>query len=122
MELPHGHSLIIRSFRKPYYYEHVKSKYIIVDPLGNKWTSPEVFNLWHEMVENREMSDIDMKVYHIAIVHLGNEFHLCSSICKNSYKDQIIDVKDAHQLANEDPHEKKDPDFVPTKMKMISIK
>ena len=68
MELPHGHSLIVASFRKPFSYEHVKSKYIIVDPLGNKWCSPEVFNVWRETVDARESPDIDQKLYRLAIV------------------------------------------------------
>ena len=112
MEMPHGHSIIVGSFQKPYSYKNCKSIFILIDPLGNKWTSPEVFNLWHETIESGEMEEIDQKVYQIAIVHLGNEFHLCSSLCKNSFKDHIIPVKDVHQLAEEDPHEK-DPDFVP---------
>ena len=101
--MPHRYSLIVGSYHKPYSYKHCKSKFIITDPLGNKWTSPEVFNLWRETVESSEMEDIDQKLFHVVIVRLGNEFCLCSSIHKNSFKDQIIVVKDAHNLANEDP-------------------
>ena len=113
MEMPHGHSLIVGSFWKPFSYEKCNSKFIITDPIGNKWTSPEVFNLWREMVESGEMTNIDQKLFHITIVRLGNEFRLCSSVHKNSYKDQVIAVKDVHQLADEDPCEKKDLDYIP---------
>ena len=59
------------------------------------------------------MSEINMKVYQITIVCFSNEFQFTSSICKNSFKDQIIPIKDAHQLANKDLCKKKDPDFIP---------
>ena len=113
LEMPHGYSLIIGSFRKPFSHEHVKTNYIIVDPLGNNWTSPEVFNIWRETVERGEVPDIDQKLFRIAIVRLGNEFRLCSSSHKKSFKEQIITIKDGHQLADEDKCEKKDPDYVP---------
>ena len=75
--------------------------------------SPEVFNIWCKTVEVGETSDIDQKLYWIAIVRLRNEFQLCLSNCKKSFNDQIIVVKDAHQLADEDPCKKKDPDYIP---------
>ena len=53
-----------------------------------------------------------MKLYQIAIIHIVNEFQLCSSLCKSKYKEQIFPIG-AHQLTNEDLQEKKDPDFIP---------
>ena len=100
MELPHRHLLIIQYFWKPFTYEHVNTKFILTDPLGNKWSSPQVFNLWHETIESGEMSDIDQKLIHIAIVHIRNKFKLTSSICKNSYKNKLLQSKMrcSHQL------------------------
>ena len=90
MELPHGHSLIIASFQKPFMYEHTNTKFVITDPLGNKWSSPEVFNVWRATVEASEIPDIDQKLFHVVIIRLGNEFQLCSSLCKSKYKNKFF--------------------------------
>ena len=118
MELPHGHSLIVQSFRKPFAHEHSKSKFILTDPLGNKWSSPEVFNQWRECVRQGELSDIDLTKYQVAIVRFGNEFKLATSNRKDNYKIQIFPISSLPDplfpnADEEDPREKKDPDYVP---------
>ena len=114
MEIPHGYSIIVQNFWFRFKHELCDSKYIIIDPLGNKWSSPKVFNVWRHCVENGEVQDIDlMKVRHM-IVHYGNTFKLCTCVKKNKYKDQLFPIP-AVALAEEDPHEKKDPDYVPNK-------
>ena len=112
MEMPHGHLLIITSFQKPFSYEHTNTKFVITDPLGNKWSSPEVFNMWRKTVEAGEIPDIDQKQFRVAIVRYGNKFQLCSSLRKPKYKEQIFPIA-SRQLADKDEREKKDPDFVP---------
>ena len=112
MEIPHGFSLIVQSFHMRFRHELVDSKYVLVDPLGNTWSAPEVFTQWRNCVENRETEDIDLSKTRLAIVCYGNTFKLCTSSKKNNYKDQIRFVP-ALELVEEDPRKKRDPDFYP---------
>ena len=97
-----------------YKFEPCFTKYIIIDPLGNKWEAPEVFEKWRQCVETNTIQDLDLNKTQLAIVHYGNTFKLCTSVKKNNYKDQTHPIP-AEQLAEEDPREKKDPDYVPPK-------
>ena len=114
MELPHGYSLIVQNFCLCQKFEMCFSKYVLIDPLGNKWEAPEVFQQWHNCVETRTIQDLDLNKTRLAIVRIGNTFKLCTSVKKNNYKDQTHFVP-AVELAEEDKREKKDPDYVPPK-------
>ena len=114
MEIPHGFSLIVNSFHLRHKHELVESKYVIVDPLGNSWSSPEVFAQWHHCVENREVEDLDLSKVRLAIVRYGNTFKLCTSNKKSKYTSQTHIIP-ALELAEEDAREKKDPDYFPPK-------
>ena len=59
-EVPPGHMVIIAKFWKAYNFEAVKPKYILIDPLDNKWTTPEVFNKWRKVVERGDLHDLDL--------------------------------------------------------------
>ena len=114
--IPPGHTVIIVKFRKTYNFETVNSKYILIDPLDNKWTVPEVFNKWCKVVEHGDHHELDLKQYQLSLVRYVHEYKLTSSLQKTSYKDKIypIHTKDL-QLADEDAREQKDPDFIPDK-------
>ena len=92
-EIPIGYSLIMHSFHPPFKFEHAKTRYVITDPFGVKWTSPDTFNLWHECVEAGEAKDIDTKIYRVAVVRHPGCFMLASSLRKNKYNDQIFPVQ-----------------------------
>ena len=92
-EIPIGYSLIMHSFRPPFKFEHAKTKYVITDPFGVKWTSPDTFNLWRECVEAGEAKDIDTKIYRVAVVRHPGCFVLASSLHKNKYNEQIFPVQ-----------------------------
>ena len=114
MEIPHGYSIIVSNFHLRCKYESCFSKYVIIDPIGNKWEAPEVFEKWRQCVETNTIADLDLNKTRLAIVRYGNNFKLCTSVKKNSYKDQMHLVP-VVELAEEDPREKKDPDYIPTK-------
>ena len=111
MEIPHGFSLIVQSFHMRFRHELVDSKYVIVDPLGNSWSAPEVFTQWRRCIKNHEVEDLDLSKVRLAIVRYGNTFKLCTSSKKNNYKDYTRFIP-ALELDEEDPREKSDPDFV----------
>ena len=92
-EIPVGFSLIINTFRKPFHFEHAKTKYVLVDPFGEKWTSPETFNLWHECIEKGEAKEIDAKLYRLLLVRLPKYFALSTSLRKNKYSEQIHTIR-----------------------------
>ena len=85
MEMPHRYSLIVQSFCQPYSFECVKTEYVITNLLRNKWMSPEMFNQWRCCVENEELSELDMKLYLVAIMWYVNEFKLCSFLHKTKH-------------------------------------
>ena len=114
MEIPHGFSIIVQNFHMRYKCEPCFSKYVIVDPIGNKWEAPVVFEKWRQCVESNTIQDLDLSKTRLAIVRYGNSFKLCTSTKKNNYKDQTHPVP-ALELTEEDPREKKDPDYVPPK-------
>ena len=114
MEIPHRYSIIIQNFHMRYKFEPCYSKYVLIDPLGNKWEAPEVFEKWRQCVETNTIQDLDLNKTCLAIVRYGNTFRLCTSVKKNNYKDQTHPIP-AEQLAEEDPREQKDPDYVPPK-------
>ena len=113
-EIPPGHTVIIVKFQKTFNFETVNSKYILIDPLDNKWTAPEVFNKWREVVDHGDLHELDLKQYQLRLVRYGHEYKLTSSLRKTLYKDEIfpIHAKD-YPLADEDAREQKDPDFEP---------
>ena len=86
----------------------------MIDPLGNKWEVPEVFEKWRQCMETNALQDLDLIKTRLAIVRYGNTFKLCTSVKKNNYKDQTYSIP-AEQLAEEDPCEQKDPDYFPAK-------
>ena len=114
MEIPHGFSLIVQSFHLRRSHEHTESKYIIVDPLGNCWSCPHVFTQWRECVEQGEAEELDLTKVRLAITRFGNTFKLCSSDKKSKYNTQIHIIPTL-ELADEDEHERKDPDYLPPK-------
>ena len=54
--LPDGCSLIIAGFRKVLPHENVNSKFIIIDPFGNTWSAPKVFDVWREEIDSHILS------------------------------------------------------------------
>ena len=67
-----------------------------------------------------ELSDIDLTKYHVSIVRFGNEFKLATSNRKDNYKIQIFPISSFPDplfpnADEEDPREKKDPDYLPPK-------
>ena len=114
MEIPHGFSLIVQSFHLRHKHELVESKYVIVDPLRNSWSSPEVFTQWRSCIENHEIEDLNLTKTRLAIVRYGNTFKLCTSDKKSKYQTQTHFIP-ALELAEEDTREKKDPDYIPPK-------
>ena len=110
MEIPHRYSLIVQSFHMRYKHEITYSKFILVDPLGNSWSAPEVFDRWRTCVENHELEDIDPMKCCLAIVHFGNTFKLMVSDKKSKYTTQTHFIP-ALELADKDKREKKDPDY-----------
>lgn len=111
-EIPPSHMVLIAKFWRTYSFKSVNSKYILIDPLDNKWTSPEVFNKQREVVEKGDLHKIDLKQYQLGLVYFGAEFKLTSSLRKMSYKDEIYPIH-ASQLADKDTCKMKDPDFIP---------
>ena len=114
MEIPHGYSLIVQSFHLRYKHELVYSRFVLVDPLGNSWSAPEVFDRWRSCVENHELEDIDPTKRRLAIVRFGNIFKLTVSDKKSKYQSQTHFIP-AIELADEDERERKDPDYVSPK-------
>ena len=114
MEIPHGYSLIVQSFHMQYKHELVHSKFVLVDPLRNSWSAPEVFDRWHSSVEIHELEDIDPMKRCLAIVRFRNTFKLAVSDKKSKYQSQTHFIP-ALELADEDEREQKDPDYVPPK-------
>ena len=89
-DIPSGCSLIVNKFQKPFPFECMASKYILLDPFENKWSSPETFNKWRKAVEAGAMNELNLSKSRLAVVRYGNEFKLCSSLCKTSWKDEIF--------------------------------
>ena len=65
-------------------------------------------------METKALQDLNLFKTRLAIVRYGNNFKLCTSVKKNNYKDQTFPIP-ALELSEEDPHEQKDPDYVPPK-------
>ena len=122
-EIPIGASLIIHNFRKPYKFEHAKTRYVLIDAYGTKWTSPETFNLWRECVESGEEKEFDQRINRLSIVRLPSCFVITSSICKNKISEQIhpIQMPGGTQADPEEmeafpaDNNESDPDFMPDK-------
>ena len=92
-EIPIGASLIIHNFRKPYKFEHAKTRYVLIDAYGTKWTSPETFNLWRECVESGKEKEFDQRFNRLSIVRLPSCFVISSSIHKNKISEQIHPIQ-----------------------------
>ena len=45
MEIPYGYSIIVQNFHYRFKCELTDARYIIINPLRNKWGAPEVFNM-----------------------------------------------------------------------------
>ena len=88
-EMPNGCSLIIRSWRKtiPEFEPH--SKYILTDPFGGIWYTPDAFNEWRSGVEAGTFPEVDLEVTRLAIVCEGPHFSLCTSKRKQSFRDVL---------------------------------
>ena len=78
-KIPDGCSLIIAGFRKPLPHENVKSHFVILDPFGGVWTSPRVFEIWHEEVDSGALSSDEFVTHRVALVRNGSEFFLAFS-------------------------------------------
>ena len=66
---------------------------MLTDPYGNKWTSPETFNLWRECVESGEEKELDQRIYRLSIVRFPTYFVVTSSIQKNKFLEQIHPIQ-----------------------------
>ena len=97
-----------------YKFEPCFSKYVLIDPIGNKWEVPEVFIQWRNCVETKMLEDLDLSKTRLAIVRYGNTFKLCTSDKKSKYQSQTHFVPSIER-ADEDKREKKDPDYIPPK-------
>ena len=86
MEIPHGYSIIVQNFHLRCKFEPCFSKYVIIDPIGNKWEAPEVFVKWCQCVESNTIQDLDLNKTRLAIVRYGNNFKLCTSVKKTTIK------------------------------------
>ena len=91
--IPDGCSLIIAGFRKVLPYEKVNSKYIILDPFGNAWSAPKVFDVWHEEVESHALSSDEFQSYRIAVVRDANDFFLAFSNRKTHINNVIHELQ-----------------------------
>ena len=80
MEIPHGYSVIVQNFRLRHKFEVCFSKYVIIDPLRNKWEAPEVFEKWRQCIETNTIQDLNLNKTRLAIVRYGNTFKLCTSV------------------------------------------
>ena len=67
MEIPHGYLIIIQNFHMRYKFEPCFSKYIIINPLGNKWEAPEVFKKWRQCMETNTIQDLDLNKTSLAM-------------------------------------------------------
>ena len=123
--LPDGYSLIIAGFRKVLPHENVNSKYIILDPFGNAWSAPKVFDIWREEIESRALSSNEFQSHRIALVRDANDFFLAYSDRKthvNNVVHQVqkdLDFSDDEafpQADSEDERKKRDPDFHPDEL------
>ena len=68
MEIPHRYSIIVLNFHMCYKFEPCFSKYVVINPLGNKWEAPEVFEKWRQCVETNTIADLDLNKTRLAIV------------------------------------------------------
>ena len=118
--IPDGCSLIIAGFRKVLPHENVNSKYIILDPFGNAWSAPKVFDVWQEEIDSRALSSDEFQSHRIALVRDRDEFFLAYSDRKTHVNNVVHQIqKDFSddeafpQADSEDEREKRDPDFLP---------
>ena len=121
--IPDGCSLIIAGFRKVLPHENVNSKFVILDPFGNAWSAPKVFDVWREEIDSHALSSDEFVTHHIAIVRDHDEFFLAFSDRKTHVNNVInhlqrdLDFSDDDAFPNtdtEDEREKHDPDFLPS--------
>ena len=123
-KIPNGCSLIVAGFRKPLPHETVKSQFIILDPFGGTWTSPQVFNVWREEVESGALTSDEFATHRVALVRNGVEFFLAFSDRKSQVnnvlhqiqQDPISDDEAFPNADSEDEREKRDPDFHPDEL------
>ena len=119
MKIPNGCSLIIAGFRKPLPHEKVKSHFILLDPFGTVWSSPQVFNVWHEEIKSGALTSDEFTTHHVALVRNGVEFFLAFSDRKSQINNvlheiqQDTDEDEFPLIDEEDPCEKRDLDFLP---------
>ena len=88
-EMPDGCSLIVRSWRKTIPEKEPHGKYILTDPFGGIWYAPEAFNEWRAGVDAGSFPEVDLEVTHLAIVHEGEHFSICTSKRKQSFRDVL---------------------------------
>ena len=86
VDIPSGKSIIIHSFRKSLPHERVNGAYILIDAFDNLWSAPEVFLKWRENVDGGAMKELDLNTYWLSIGRNGEEFHLYTSLWRDSYK------------------------------------
>ena len=120
--IPIGCSLIIASYRKALPHENVNSKFIIIDPFGNTWSAPKVFDVWWEEIETKALNSDEFVTHRIAIVRDDSNFFLAFSnrkthvnnVTQELQRDLVFSDDDAFPNADsEDEREKRDPDFLP---------
>ena len=133
-DILHGHSVIIHSFCKSLRHESDQgAQYVLCDPFGKLWISPESFNFWWQGVETGVLPELDMEKKCLAIGNAEGKIFLLSSYKNRSYKDiihpvpppenqhpQPIEVsseeeeeeEEAFPADEEDEQEKKDPNFI----------
>ena len=121
MKIPDRCSLIIAGFRKPLPHENVKSSFVLLDPFGGAWTSPQVFNVWRDEVESGALTSDEFATHRVALVRNGCEYFLAFSDRKSQVKNVLHQIQadpsdDEEAFPNmdtEDEREKRDPDFLP---------
>ena len=123
--IPIGCSLIITGYRKVLPHENINSKFIIIDPFGNTWSAPKVFDIWREEIETKALCSDKFVMHRIAVVRDTNDFFLAFSDRKTNINNVInhlqrdLDLSDDDAFPNvdsEDEHEKHVPDFHPDEL------
>ena len=118
--IPDGYSLIVAGFQKVLPHKNVNSKFVILDPFGNAWSAPKVFDVWREEVDSHALSTDEFVTHRVAIVRDRDEFFLAFSDRKTNVNNVInhlqrdLDFSDDDAFPNadsEDEREKHDPDL-----------
>ena len=131
--IPIGKSIIITNFQKALPHEKAETgTYVLTDTLEGLWIAPDVFDKWHNAVEEGTIPELDMNTNRLSLAHIGSEFQLYVSLKRNSYKDltqpapapyvplcaavsneEEEEEEEVFPAVSKDECKKKDPDFFP---------